>query len=290
MRKINILLAIFILMFALFTINAEEESIIDFSIELESLFGNTAAYSGISGLTLEETLNGSFSINPVDFYTLTFWSEDEFELGWDGDFTTGAPDYIGNDLEIAIDNTFSIENALDITIGYDQEFTWAPNSPLFLGFAPHFAMAGEYDFGLSWYIDNYFIIGYAGGYAGFNLDSEMAIEFEFFHFFAPEGISGSVYADNDTFGISTADESIYNDIEVGLNFDFYGVAPYIHFAVAPVASYSTGAVTAPLGLATGLSYSKNVLGFGVDYTGTIDVATPGSEFEHLIEAWITVGI
>lgn len=241
----------------------------------------------------------NFALN-FGFYTLTPWIGDFIELP----ITAASPAIINpkNNFLLGLDNTFSVENVMDIGVNFEFKLgtildanTITPLNGIEIRLSPILNLSGEYEFGLSFSLSNMFEFYiypdqnspfFSVDFEGFN-----SISFDFFHFFVNnENIKGGLYAElfslARVFVDGTAPTILNLDPAFGFTFDFYKVTPMILFFTH---LYGTDLSRDPwFGIKSGIGFSKEWFSINVVYIGTFSVGS--SNWQNHIETYLTFSL
>jgi|GEM_PF-3329416 len=319
MKKYKILFIMIVLTVNTILINSQEEeskneekkTYIYFGFEYEqTVTYNSDSDFAVTRLYLTNDIYGSISL-PVKFYTLTLWAEDEFIIDWNEGLFIDA---ISNGLYLGIENFFNVKDYINIGINYETDINIVAGKDVEVVFIPIINLNGSYNFGFSWEFEEkfqpaikpYIEKEFKGDESFTGVTNEIFAEmnFEFFHFFAPEEISCSFHTE-DTFtinfpyslNIEEQTKTFTNEVEIGFDFSFYGFSPYLHIWMNPehYLNYSDfpGHNVFNLGFTCGFEYSKKWFTFGIDYTGQRNVfLLPHDKplWENEVEAWFLFSI
>lgn len=269
-------------------------------------------------LNLEHDLYLGLEV-PINIYTFGVWLENSFIIDF-ADIQTFQK-MLNNSLSMGIDNTFFIKNIIYTNINFIINFTLPYNQhkideympsddKLFLILNPLIKLGGMYYVGLDWEIEQDFPVKliFNTDASAFKPTTYFSLSYEFFRFYGPKNFKFSI-ASNDsiTFSIpfvkSSATEedddttiinqvnTLLNNLNIGLVFNFYDFSPSINFLYNLVYNMEGGVVTNnELGFATGLSYAYKKFVFTIGYTGYMKFTESSSKWISTISTGISFNL
>ncbi|HOV14578.1 MAG TPA: hypothetical protein PK771_09865, partial [Spirochaetota bacterium] len=239
---------------------------------------------------------------PISFYSITPYIEDELLISIVPQSFSSS--LLRNRFTFGLKNYFSIDKVMDIGVHFDGRLQTITNFDVStdpynvqLRVAPVLELGGSYDFGLSWgvseafrfYISPYDINDKGSNYL--QLSGSYFLGFEFLHFFALKNVSCQLYTDfyPDFNFFYKQDNSDSNGIDwleyyVGLNFDIYGITPFMGFLLTGYGTFKDWETNKTMyaGIKTGIGYSKDWFSIGVQYIGNRNIKDD-SKWENNIE-------
>jgi hypothetical protein len=300
---------------------------------------------------MRHELKPSITFTPLKFFNIGVWLKDRMDFRFAQNTSSTVNMRVRNRFYTGADFIFMIDKVMTIAPGFEFRLNNDLNSPwsttattggIEVRLTPILAMSGKYDFGLSWKINalfefylypamykfpnadrgdakEYYGTGYWGDdknklFQKFQIEvDKLAVEFEFFHFFAPKEIKCSLAYDmyllatiyNPDFqnqynlyfysykdrASSSVKTNMLDGIKqyIGFNFDLWGtIKPYIGFY--SIISQSNGSwingkddeddfnkigvyTEFRPGIKTGINFKKDWLELGIGYTGVVLVSS-----------------
>ena len=309
-KKILLTIFAFLFIFSVINLNAEDEKTVkfpgkfnlEFKSQLDSDVVDASADKSVLAdgeLYFRNELKGKITFKPVEYYNIVPWIKDRFDLKFD--FNDGASDKVKiqprNRFYIGLNNVFKIPDVMDIGVNFEFRMANQVNKPLEVRLTPFLHLCGEYDFGLTWgikpmfefYLDPKSYIDPAENYLFKKFDLEIdnaEITFEFLHFFAPKEVKCSFVANMYLLASFEAGKKRQDDLDddvtpgdklsslelyTGLNFDFWGITPYIGYYGNFAQYYNGNALYTQYrpGLKTGIGFKKDWFSLNIEYIGVI---------------------
>lgn len=263
----------------------------------------------------------SLAIPVTEFYTIALWTKDRLELRVNVDGTSDVGIRVRNRFYTGINNIFSIPKIMKVGINFESRIQnelrpGYPMIPTVVRLSPFLTFNGKYDFGLSWYVVQFFEFylnpsvwenGSDGDnhetWVSFDLEGHYGVSFEFFHFFAPEWLGCSFAIEE--FLLITLDQFmthseirkwLYFETFAGLKFDIYKIKPSIGFFMWN--QYAPGNIQdywalrdvfdVRMGMKTGVSYTHEWFSFNIDYFGGVNVQKENAKWENAVETYVKI--
>lgn len=330
----KIILAVIIIIFEFSLVNSEEKANpISFNLSATSKaeYNTVGAIPkinhGWAAMYFTEDIIGSMSIPIKDIYTLKPWIEDYFEVysNYNADYSLQF--YPSNGLVLAMDNTFSIPNALNIGVNFQSRYyTYilgdAPGGGLEVRLSPIITLGGSYDIGLSWGLTqmfNFYLYPNYGipkdQFAMFETEGTYTIGFDFMHFLKKDGISGGfnaiLYLDVQSqtnsmvsTGVSfiTQSGNVIDDLnpEFGFSFNLMGLTTYMNYYMHFTGiknGYGLNPGEKDLawqgwhGFKTGVGYTKDWFTAGINYVGRFQfMGNESARYENHVSVFATFAL
>jgi hypothetical protein len=326
MKKTIILLAVVAMMIAVVGLNAEDEVKFPGKIGIE--FKQQMDFTTEDGLATGGALGEGDAVYSrtemkakVGFklangvYTITPWIKERLELRMNlaDDNTLDTIDTVKfrgrNRLYMGVNNTIAIDGIVDIGINLEARFANDLKPGKFnrgrayeFRLSPVLALSGEYDFGLSWALEQYFNFYLDPSVTGddvlaaFELDGVYGAGFEFFQYFAPKNFSGSFGIEdaltiimNPSFStIDTIYTTVENELVAGFSFGQGGLSEFIGLYLYTPEQNPADIQSTYLGFQLGVGFKKEMFSFSCSYTGAADVQSSNPQLESNVSTAVKI--
>lgn len=311
-KKIVLFLLVLSLVLITPLLNAEDEEGVkfpgkfglEFKSQLDSdIINGTADRTSLScsnsDLYFRNELKGKVQFKIADFYKLTPWLKDRFDLKFD--YNAAATDSIKlqprNRFYAGVDNLFVIKDVMDIGANFELRVANQVNKNMEVRISPILYLGGKYKNGLSWSVNSLFSFyldpkkaydvdnGFLFKKFNFEID-KVKIAYEFFHFFAPKQVKCSYVAEMYLLATAEAGKARQDDIDnkvapndmlanleffTGLKFGLWKMSPYAGFFGAFTQYYQDNGhfTTFSPGFKMGIGFKKDWFSANIEYIGVI---------------------